>query len=402
MALGALTGAAVLGAAGIGAAGGIGSSIAGNVANRKSVADTNATNMQIAQMNNEWSEKMMEKQMAYNDEMFNKQANFQREMNQTTYGQSTQLQKNQFDYNTEMWNKTNEYNSAENQRKRLEQAGLNPYLMMSGGSAGTASAVNGTGASAGSSGSPSAGGVGLPSPSQISAQAPQYDFSAVGSSIMAGLDMYNKLKLGKEQADNLNFDKQIKNIELQFKSRQIMQDLANKIAEEKNLQAKTKSLDTLREFERANLVANTNNTIQQTQNLKETMKSVVLQNAMDYLTLQNMPKDIALRQANTAASTAFMVAQKAMTEQQAINENKKSIILDYQARKEKISADYAERMAKNLYLQAESTLRRMTNNEAPADAWQQSYKDGRFGRAYRGSTYTWEILNPFGRMFKPK
>ena len=37
-----------------------------------------------------------------------------------------------------MWNLQNEYNSPVNQRARLEAAGLNPYLMMNGGSAGIA------------------------------------------------------------------------------------------------------------------------------------------------------------------------------------------------------------------------------------------------------------------------
>lgn len=330
-----------------------GSAIAGNAMNKHSVDRTNETNMQIAQMNNEWSEKMMEKQMAYNTQM-----------NQTQFNQAKELQGIQNDFQSEMWNQTNEYNSPENQRKRLEQAGLNPYMMMSGSSAGTATAMNGSSASAGGS-----SGVGLPSPSQVTAQAPQFDFGSVGSSIMAGLQMYNQLKLGKEQADNLSIDKSIKTIEMQYKSRQIMQDLANRVADQKNTEAKTKSLDALRELEKGQMAATIDNTIQQTQNLKETMKGVVLQNCIDYLTLQNMPKDIALRQANTAASTAFMVAQGAMTRQQAINENKKSILLDYQARKEKISADYAERMAKNQYNQAESTLRRMMNNEGPDNAW---------------------------------
>lgn len=330
-----------------------GSAIAGNAMNKHSVDRTNETNMQIAQMNNEWSEKMMEKQMAYNTEM-----------NQTQFNQAKELQGIQNDYQTEMWNKTNEYNSPENQRERLEQAGLNPYIMMSGGSAGTAMAMNGSSASAGGS-----SGVGLPSPSHVTAQAPQFDFGSVGSSIMAGLQMYNQLKLGKEQADNLSLDKSIKTIDMQYKSRQILQDLANRAAEQKNTEAKTKSLDALRELEKGQMAATIDNTIQQTQNLKETMKGVVLQNCMDYLTLQNMPKDIALRQANTAASTAFMVAQKAMTEKQGINEIKKGLILDYQGQKEKVSADYAEKMAYNLFKQAQSTLRRLENNEGPDNAW---------------------------------
>lgn len=47
-------------------------------------------------------------------------------------------------YNTDMWNKQNEYNTASAQRQRLEAAGLNPYMMMSGGDAGSASSVTGS------------------------------------------------------------------------------------------------------------------------------------------------------------------------------------------------------------------------------------------------------------------
>lgn len=78
---------------------------------------SNRANKQINQMNNEFNERMLNKQLA-----------FQRSM----------------------WKDTNEYNSAANQRKRLEQAGLNPYMMMSGGNAGTATAQSGGSASASS------------------------------------------------------------------------------------------------------------------------------------------------------------------------------------------------------------------------------------------------------------
>lgn len=332
MGLGALVGVSAAGAV-LGA----GSAVAGNVMNKKSVDRTNETNMQIAQMNNEWSEKMAEKQMKYNTEMYEDQKAF----------------------TEKMWQKTADYNSLENRMQQARDAGVNPYQALGSGAFGSVSA----------SSAPAAGSPGLPSPSQVSAQAPQYDFSNVGSSLLAGLDMYNKLKLGSQQADNLGMDKALKQVELQYKSKQIMQDLANKYSEQKNTEARTKTLNQLRELEKGQMVASTNYTIQQTENLKETMKGVVIQNCMDYLTLKNMPTEIALKNANLAASTAFMVSQRAMSEKQAINEIKKGLILDSQATKEKISADYAELMAKNLYLQAQSTLRRMTNNEGPDNAW---------------------------------
>lgn len=50
---------------------------------------------------------------------------------------SAEAQKNR-DYQTEMWNKQNAYNTPLAQRQRLKEAGLSPYLMMNGGSAGNA------------------------------------------------------------------------------------------------------------------------------------------------------------------------------------------------------------------------------------------------------------------------
>lgn len=64
---------------------------------------------------------------------------------------SSESQKSR-DFAQSMFNATNEWNSAKNQRSRLEEAGLNPYLMMNGGSAGSAQSTSAT-ASSGASGS---------------------------------------------------------------------------------------------------------------------------------------------------------------------------------------------------------------------------------------------------------
>lgn len=60
------------------------------------------------------------------------------------------------DFAKSMFDASNEWNSAKNQRSRLEEAGLNPYLMMNGGSAGTAQSTSATatGGSSGTGGSP--------------------------------------------------------------------------------------------------------------------------------------------------------------------------------------------------------------------------------------------------------
>lgn len=50
---------------------------------------------------------------------------------------ASEAQKNR-DYQTEMWNKQNAYNTPLAQRQRLKEAGLNPYMMLNGGSSGNA------------------------------------------------------------------------------------------------------------------------------------------------------------------------------------------------------------------------------------------------------------------------
>lgn len=80
-----------------------------NQTNRDIATETNKANLDIAQMNNQYNRENLERQI---DEQW------------------------------KMWNAENEYNSASAQRARLEEAGLNPYMMMSGGSAGTASSMS--------------------------------------------------------------------------------------------------------------------------------------------------------------------------------------------------------------------------------------------------------------------
>lgn len=72
---------------------------------------TNETNYEISQLNNQFNQAEAQKQRQHE---------------------------------LAMWNMNNEYNSPSAQRSRLEAAGLNPYMMMNGGSAGTASSNSGS------------------------------------------------------------------------------------------------------------------------------------------------------------------------------------------------------------------------------------------------------------------
>lgn len=57
-------------------------------------------------------------------------------------------------WNLEQWNRENAYNTPLAQRARLNDAGINPYMMLTGGNSGTASALAGN--ASGASGAPSA------------------------------------------------------------------------------------------------------------------------------------------------------------------------------------------------------------------------------------------------------
>lgn len=132
--------------------GGLGTVISGAIG-AKSTADTNKTNLKINQMNND-----------FNAREAQKSRNFQ----------------------LDMWNRENEYNSASSQRKRLEDAGYNPY--MSDAQAGTASGMSGTSAASAAGAAP---------------QLPYTpDFQSVGVNLASALKMMSEKK--QTDIENLN------------------------------------------------------------------------------------------------------------------------------------------------------------------------------------------------------
>ena len=110
-------------------------------------------------------------------------------------------------FNERMWNAQNEYNSALNQRKRLEQAGLNPYLMLNGGSAGTAESAP-TADTSGTAVAPDIGNTiaqgGIAQGNSITSAAQQIAQFAFGS------------RLQNAQASNAEQDALYKSIENEF------------------------------------------------------------------------------------------------------------------------------------------------------------------------------------------
>ena len=112
----------MIGAA-IGAAGALAGGVVNQIGNNKQGSKNRKHQLEMQRIQNEWA--------------------------------SSESQKSR-DFARSMFDAANEWNSAKSQRERLEAAGLNPYLMMSGGSAGTASSTpaNTVSGASGSGGSP--------------------------------------------------------------------------------------------------------------------------------------------------------------------------------------------------------------------------------------------------------
>lgn len=96
-------------------------------------------------------------------------------------------------YQTEMWNKTNEWNSPKNIRKRLEEAGYNPYLGMDSSNVGTAQ-------SAGSSSPASAA-----SPIQNN----PLQFDGIQNALSTAIQMDNATKVSNAEVSNLQGQKSL-------------------------------------------------------------------------------------------------------------------------------------------------------------------------------------------------
>lgn len=185
----------------VGSAIGAGASLIGGVG---TTVAQNAANKEIAQMNNAFNEKMFDKQVAYNKEMYQQQLGDQWKFYNDSKQNAWDLVANQQQFQTDMWNKNNEYNSASAQRERLEAAGLNPYMMMNGGSAGTAQTMSGSAGAAPSGGAPSAQGVTSPTATPYSA-----DYSGIAAGLGRAIDVLSSMpdrKVKEAQADNLRIE----------------------------------------------------------------------------------------------------------------------------------------------------------------------------------------------------
>lgn len=136
------------------------SGVASTIGNLLGTSSSNSKNMQINKMNNEFNALEAEKARKYQ---------------------------------TEMWNKTNEWNSPKNIRKRLQEAGYNPYLGLDSSNVGTAQ-------SAGSSASASAAPPIQNNPLQ---------FDGIQNALSTAIQMDNATKVSNAEVSNLQGQKSL-------------------------------------------------------------------------------------------------------------------------------------------------------------------------------------------------
>lgn len=139
---------------------GLGLGAVSGIGNILGSARSNSQNMKINRMNNEFNAREAEK--------------------------ARQFQ-------SEMWNKTNDWNSPKNVRKRLEEAGYNPYLGLDSSNVGTAQSV-------GSSSSASAA-----SPIQNN----PIQFDGFQNALSTAIQMSNSTKVSNAEVDNLQGQKNL-------------------------------------------------------------------------------------------------------------------------------------------------------------------------------------------------
>lgn len=295
-----------------------GSGIISNLFGSSSQKSANQTNMQIAQMNNEWSERMMQKQMDYNYQQWLREAA----------------------WNEKMWNKQNEYNSAKSQVERYREAGLNPALMMSGQGAGTAS----------SSSAPSGNSVGLPSPTSTSVQPYHYDFSQVGNAVNNAMQISMQQDKTAAEVNNLNAQADVARARAAADNAWTYERL-------KETRIGRLFLEQTFDVRKNQMNADYLNTLRSGRQMEENIKLTISQGLLAQKELAIFDAERAAGIANIIADTLLKGAQRQLTKQQMIHEIQKMYKTSAEAQGIRISNDVARRSADSI---VESTLQNVT------------------------------------------
>lgn len=300
---------------------------------------TNSANKQIAQMNNAFNEKMLDKQISYNKEAY-----------ETQVGDQWKFYNDAKENTWKMYEDQKAYDSASAQRERLEAAGLNPYMMMQGGSAGSAT-------SAGSTGVPAVGGMqGITPPTATPYSA---DYSGIAAGLGSAIDTIQQLKNSASERGVKDASAANLRIEGKYIAAKRIAEVYKMYNDAKNDNERTALQGILtsieKDFKSSQMEVNKETVAQK----RAETKLLVTENLIKNQELDFLPQAQKMQLAQGAADIALKYSSKQLNEEQARHEVKK--MAETMARTELTNQKFWTERANTVNAQLDNTAKQMDN-----------------------------------------
>lgn len=221
------------------------------------------------------------------------------------------LQK-QMDYNTEMYERqlsdSLKYSDPQFLRARLENAGYNAGVLASGSNVGQA--VN----------SPQAQGVTPPRGTAI-----PLDYSGFADTIGAATDFALRARMNQSEIAKINAETDQLRIENKYRAQKLLSEIGEKLATTKDANARAATEDLLRSIRKDMLTQEVVTSQEQARKIAVERRGIIIENAMKSTQLQFLPQQLRLQISNGAADIALKKAQQKMTETEVKHEVRKMI-----------------------------------------------------------------------------
>lgn len=280
--------------------------------------------------------------------------------------------KEQQKYNWDVMQYQNEFNTASNQRQRLESAGLNPYLMMNAGSAGSAS---------------SSLGVNPPTMQQpVYGQSSNFNegLSNLTDSIGSAADNLRTI----QEAKGFQIENQYKGQKMQAEFNNMIADTQKKIQESKSEKEKTRNINLLNAAQKFE-IEHQHETWFNAQNLTNAQKDLfvaqtsktIADEALVDINKQLSEKELAtydqrflaeMAQLGSQTALNFALQNKADKEAEFVVANKIKSMAE--AKGVYISNSVAQRLANPTVSKAYAEAKRAWNNTGPDNEQQWIHK----------------------------
>lgn len=325
-----------------------------NKTNAANVAATNKANFEIAQMSNEYNQQMLERQI---------------------------------EQEWDMWNAQNEYNSASSQRQRLEDAGLNPYLMMDGGNAGTASSMT--------------------SPSAQPAVVPQMQAAQAQGATMMPADMsgfaglrdiateFVSLLKSEEEIKGQQLQNEGVQIENQYKADRFMVEMYKNLKEAGLADSKRVGQDIMNKFQPEMLQSEIKQRNTETMFTNLRAQGQMLANLSSYEWYKVLPQQIKQTINEQMVRINNMKLSGDYTEAQIATEINKASTEFFKGAREQQQFDFESKSFKDKLDKIKADLRHALNNQWPETPWMNSFRMGAKGAVYRGLKDVQDVASPF-------